>query len=842
MKKNRTETKQLSTLKLLFRRERRIVFSAFNQFLAVILIGAIAVTLFVGLLANADAFENQIAEAYREGNVASLYVTVDNYEEEEEEKLSSFLEEGDQIEKRLYLPGKLGDHEVYYAIYDSSPVISKPYGEREVSPLETSTYFADIDKELASYVGRTYALGDTISLSFSTSLLEEYGYSLSLLGQWMNPYCKEGAKNPFLAEDIELKNTLTGFMNYPENVLRSTYNPSVVIASYPMVKEAITDLLETSFTEEGIETFFSLLYFQFGADFQKNAHLPIANQYLIRLKDEDRVAEVKKKIQDYYARKEENNLSLVVERSEMPFSLTLESDAKQARAFTFVFPFVFFLVALLVILTTLSELVLKDRSEIGTFKALGVKKKDIYAMYILLTLLLVGIGTLIGEILGPLIIPPILGQKYQIIYSLPARKYFFPVWEGILTAFVFLSVSSLVTFSVCHRIVSLSPAEAMRPEAPRFKAKVKKAKKNKLSLAFFMAMRNLRRDKVKSTMVVLGILGCTALLVCGYGIEDTVNYGISYDHARFLNTDLLVSTSKSFSEDELQEKFSSVEEISAFEPFSSKTVTLQAGDSFTKESQACILSSLEGHVKMTFDKDGCALAKKLAESLNVKEGDTIEVKLDGKKNQLRISLIYDAFFFNRLLLSSENSLFQNSRLLYNNAFVDLKDGADPDQAATKLKGMDSVSDAKTQQAYIDLIRNVMSGIFVMTNAVKIFAILLALVVLYNLSLMNFRERTRDIATLKVLGFSRFEIGLTLLWESMALTAIGVACGMLLGYPFLLAVMGTNKVELVYYLYTIYPLTYLYAFLLTFLVALFINLYFTYRTKEIKMVESLKSVE
>ena len=89
MKKNRTETKRLSTLKLLFRRERRIVFSAFNQFLAVFLLGAIAVTLFVGLLANADAFENQIAEAYREGNIASLYVTVDNYEEEEEEKLSS---------------------------------------------------------------------------------------------------------------------------------------------------------------------------------------------------------------------------------------------------------------------------------------------------------------------------------------------------------------------------------------------------------------------------------------------------------------------------------------------------------------------------------------------------------------------------------------------------------------------------------------------------------------------------------------------------------------------------------------------------------------------------------
>ena len=136
----------------------------------------------------------------------------------------------------------------------------------------------------------------------------------------------------------------------------------------------------------------------------------------------------------------------------------------------------------------------------------------------------------------------------------------------------------------------------------------------------------------------------------------------------------------------------------------------------------------------------------------------------------------------------------------------------------------------------------MSGIKVMTNAVKVFAILLAIVVLYNLALMNFKERTRDIATLKVLGFSRKEISLSLLFETMSLTAVGVLFGLALGYPFMLGVLGTNVVELVEYLYCIKALSYFLSFVLTFVVAFMVNLLLTKRIRKVLMVESLKSVE
>ena len=130
----------------------------------------------------------------------------------------------------------------------------------------------------------------------------------------------------------------------------------------------------------------------------------------------------------------------------------------------------------------------------------------------------------------------------------------------------------------------------------------------------------------------------------------------------------------------------------------------------------------------------------------------------------------------------------------------------------------------------------------MTNAVKVFAILLALVTLYNLALLTYRQRLRDMSTLKVLGFRKREIALTLLTESMVLTFIGVIFGSVLGYPFMLAVLKTNIVELVEYLFHINFVSYIYSFILTFIVAFLINLYFAYHIKKIKMVESLKNVE
>jgi putative ABC transport system permease protein len=248
-------------------------------------------------------------------------------------------------------------------------------------------------------------------------------------------------------------------------------------------------------------------------------------------------------------------------------------------------------------------------------------------------------------------------------------------------------------------------------------------------------------------------------------------------------------------------------------------------------------------VKHQFDKDGVAISEKFASGVNAKVGDTLSLTFNGKTYDLKVSLIYKAFVYNYALVYSDNPAFEGLDITYNGAWVDVKHLSDPEEVSKEIKEKSKlINTCTTQNGWKNQIKDIMSGVLVMTNAVKVFAILLALVVVYNLALMNFKERGRDIATLKVLGFSRLEIALSLLFETMTLTIVGVLFGSLLAYPFLLAVMGTNIVELVMYLYTIYPLSYFYAFLLTFFVAFLINVVFVIRTKKIKMVESLKSVE
>jgi putative ABC transport system permease protein len=186
---------------------------------------------------------------------------------------------------------------------------------------------------------------------------------------------------------------------------------------------------------------------------------------------------------------------------------------------------------------------------------------------------------------------------------------------------------------------------------------------------------------------------------------------------------------------------------------------------------------------------------------------------------------------------------------YSGAYLECVSGFTPDEIKGTIgeEAADGgrfgyVTECSTQKDWSDKINDVMSGVLIMTNAVKGFGIALAIVVLYNLALLNFRERTRDIATLKVLGFRRREIASSLLWETMTLTFIGVALGFALGYPFLLGVMGLNKVELVSYLYVINFSSYGLAFLLTFVVDFAVNGGLSLLTGKVRMVESLKSVE
>lgn len=836
--------KNKSTLHFLNKMTLRSLKKSWKQFLAVILIGTIAVTLFVGLLSNADVFETQVNTAYNEGNLADLWVTTKNSDPDDYDEIQSLLEPEEEMDARFYMPCQIPGHSIYLAVSKEEPSISKSYGTEEKNDDSEDGIFFYLDKEMKSddkmdVLGK-FKLNQEVSYTFNLSSYA--GEELKKLDEFVLP----GKTNVLNGETISLASKVTGFMSYPENVTKSAYNSSVALISDKAFKKAFQNVLDENYDKSIHFFIYNALRKSLGFSSIFNDTLTNPNQYLIKVKDENRISALKRNIQAYFNMKDVNNLVLITEKKDMPFYVTLDNDVSQARQFTFVFPFIFFAVAILVILTTLSQMILKERSQIGTMKAIGLSNKDIIWHYISVSMSMVFVGILLGEIIGPLLIPRILGQKYLLLYSLPKMKYQFPFLTGFLTAAVFLLVTAFVTILILYNELKLKPVESMRPRAIKTKFHpFKPREQQKMSfLSFRMGLRNIAANKTKSIMVLVGVMGCTALLVCGFGINDTVSYGIQHDLTLYKNADISVSFKNSCSPDAVLDDFVDIDGIDKMELSITSKTNLYKDSGPQTSSNIYIIPEHSEFIKVDFDRDEVAISQKISRVINAKEGDLVTFQYNNVNYTARIGVVFDAFVYHGIMVHQNSSFFNDIKdsFLYISASIRLKKDANPEQVAEQVEKISYVSSASTKKEWQKSIDSALSSIQLMTNAVKVFAILLAIVVLYNLSLMNFKERTRDIATLKVLGFSKSEISLSLLTESLVLTFFGVLCGFALGYPFLQLVLNTNIVELVEYLVYINPISFVYSFLLTFMVAVVVNLVLVQRTKKIKMVESLKSVE
>lgn len=844
----------VKTTTLLIKKTIRSLKDSWKQFLAIVGIGGIAVTLFVGLLSNAQSLASRVDFFYEEGQEADIYVTTTGRENGDQEAIVSRLGADDVVESRCQMTSLLAGR-LSYGVVESLPLseikIAKPIHVEPLSEQHQEDYFFLIDKTLYSDLGDAYSSGK-VTVTYDLDSFFDPG-----AGKKLASFVKEGGKNIFGMDTLDVQYPLTGTMECSANVAKSTYSQATYFLSKKMFVETLSQLVEDNYNRIGAFMINMFLGITPGSeiDYSSPETFPGNNQYLIRLSDKKTLERKEEAIRSYFSQKGVgSNLYAVTDRSSNPWSLAVDTDVSEATQLTFVFPVVFFLVALLVVLTTISEMIVKERTQIGTLKALGVKNWQIIGHYIGITESLVGIGILIGFILGPIIIPTIMDHKYSILYSLPPKALFvFPWWEALLTAVVFLGIAALVTYFASHKAVSLLPAESMRGAPIQFRSlrkKPKEKKQNTFLLSLHMANRNIRVNLAKSLMVIVGVMGCTALLCCGYGIDDTLDKGVAKETAGYYNASVMLSYTSA--------EPSHKEEILSYPGVLSVEEGLLSRETiFTKDKMGTVGKSTTNNVH--FFDDGYShfpeklvhgqviISQKIAETLQVEVGDTVYFNYGGEELSGKVGSIYEAFITHGVFcyFSDYPSAFKKNGeegKVYKNAWVDVKENYDPALVKDALKDLNYVGVAETKAELTKRIEDIMAGISMMTGAVKIFAILLAVVVLYNLGLLNFRERMRDIATLKVLGFSKIEIALSLVSETMILTLVGALIGLALGYPFMFAVLYVNRVSLVEFLYTVFPFTYVFSFLLTFLVALLVNVYFSFLTGRVKMVESLKSVE
>ena len=852
----------VSVRKILAKLGLREIKNNWKQFLAIIAIGTIAVTLFVGLMANADNFESRVNRTFDNGNMADLWVTTRSYDSRDEANIKEIVGDKGRVESRFEAMGQAGHHSVYVGVTDGEPTISHPY-DLQKSEQDTSDYFVRIDETLGSAdpskaaLG-SYVLGGDFDITLDMSAFTSRSSWLSDLLKLERYY--EEDKNPLKAKTLVLDFKVTGLMKFPENIAKSSYNNSTVLISDKAFHKAfdtmLHDNMRSDISEEDKIKEMNVLheilteasFFQGDGTVDYDGRLLCPNQYLIKLNGGEDSSSVKTSITDYFKSKTANNLLSANDRSDMPFVITVHHDVEQARNFTFLFPFVFFLVAVLVILTTTSQIILKERMQIGTMKALGLKNREVMSLYVSITLALVGAGTLIGEVVGPILIPWIMDKKYAIIYTLPKLSYVFPWLTGILTAVSFLLIAGGVTYFIARREISLKPCESMRPR-PRVMKSYSLKNEPKHGIAFLslkMALRNMFSDVVKSIMVIVGIVGCTALLVCGFGIEDTINYGLDHDMKMGNSQDISLTFSSIKTKEDVESDLLAIEGVKSFEMYTRATSTIGYEEGHSADSFIYVLgeNGSKTHMKYVPDMplDQVAISGKISDATGAKAGDTVTFTYSNVTYSATVYDVYDAFVYNGVIVYGDSPILGDWGRSYSGASLDVLDGYSPDEIKEKLLTLPYVMQAQTQTDWAKSINDVMGGILIMTNAVKVFAILLAITVLYNLALMNFKDRTRDIATLKVLGFSRVEIANPLIFEMMALVAIGVGVGLFAGIPFHIGVMTLNKVELVNYLFHINPLSFVLSFVLTFVVALLVNGFYAFQSESVKMVESLKSVE
>jgi putative ABC transport system permease protein len=830
-------TKNPSVSSLLLRKLLRSTKENLKQLLAVIAISFLAICLFSGLTANAMNFRNRVDTLYEETNFADIYITTSDKGSLTIDNLKQ-IEGVEVAEERTYLPITDTDNSnksLNLIVEDETNTLSTP------QVLSGTRGFLVMNEYSKAY---KVTVGDTFNFSFNnyfkTSSTQSY---LDILSR----YVLDGKTNIFNNTTIPLSAKVTGTMYHPEGVQSSSFSSSIAETNYTVLKEALTSAFEENYDVTRVNNLLSVAYSSGLIPYQNFDEVidyliaSTKNQFLVNAlkgKDASSLNEtIKDTITDSYP---DTKVIISTLSSNLASSLAITQDMDQALKLTYVFPVIFFLVSVLVILTTLSQMIMKERTQIGALKAIGVKKSQIYYHYISYGFFVCFIGGTLGFFIGPVLIPQVMEIKYQLLWDIPYKTpgFFYPL-SIIITLALFI-LAGLVSYLASRSVISEKPVDTLRAKVSTSKT-TKISKPNKLtkhiSIPTRMAFRNIFKNKVKSLMVVFGTLGCTALLVCGFGIIDTLNYGIDVSYGTQEKVDITVSFT-TYSEEDLK-TIASLDNIERVESPINYPVSLSSA-TVLKDTYIHLLDADSSCFHVPYSGTGLTIDETTANDLGIKEGDQIKLVI----NNVEYEKTVDTVFTTSLLFGIYDSkdYYTDLALSPSNYWITVKDDSLSQQTTETIKEKFPAMTVKSFQDTKDYANQLMSSIASMTNVVKIFAILLSIVVIYNLTSLNISERARDIATMKVLGFNFKEISTTLVTEIMIDTFIGSLIGLAVGYPMCVLVLVVNKTTLLTFLYHINVATYFIAFAISYGTALLVNYLLCLRLKNIKMVESLKSNE
>lgn len=581
---------------------------------------------------------------------------------------------------------------------------------------------------------------------------------------------------------------------------------------------------------------------------------------------EEKIADGEEKIKDAkkQIKKIEKPTLYILDRDSHQSFVEYEGCTNSIDALAKIFPVFFFAVAALVCLTTMTRMVDEQRINIGTLKGLGYKTSQISKKYILYALIACLTGSILGLAIGFSVFPTVIFFAYGMMYSIENIVYVFSIPIAIGITSLALIIITLSAYMACRKELKETPAILMRPKAPKSGKRILLERVpfiwNRFSFISKVTVRNIFRYKKRFLMTVLGIAGCTALILTGFGIKDSIEmiltgqYGtlFKYDMSLVIQSDM---TDKQIYE--LRKNLSDIDEINKYEFFSyengdikvnntTKEITIVVPENLKKMDKFIHLQDRKTQNPIKLNNKGIVLTEKIARDLGVKAGDEIElINSDDKKAKIKVSHITENYISHYAYISPENytKLFEKdldfNRVIgiLNNPSVKIED-----KLSKKLFDIDTIDGITFNTASKETFHNTIKNLNYVVLIMIISAGALAFVVLYNLTNVNISERIREIATIKVLGFYDKEVSAYIYRENIILTIIGTVVGLGLGTILHKFIMVTVEIQSMMFGRVIDMSSYFIATVLTIVLSLFVNLAMFYKLRNVKMVESLKSVD
>ena len=536
---------------------------------------------------------------------------------------------------------------------------------------------------------------------------------------------------------------------------------------------------------------------------------------------------------------------------------SLDSASDIVQGVSRVLPVFFLLVAALVCITTMTRMIDEERTQIGTLKALGYSNFAIISKYLLYAGSGAVVGCGMGVIIGSVVFPMILWEAYKIMLHItPETVITFNWWLIIAVVGTYTALMLLVTWYCCRRALEEQPAELIRPKAPEAGKKLifeYLPLWRRISFLNKVTIRNIFRYRQRLAMMLVGIGGCTALLVTGFGLRDSIIGVVDTQFRNVTPYDMTVSFSEGKTLEE-QEAFAAElgDDAEEYLFYHQSSMELDFDDQTKSIYMIVSDGSVEQFIKFRADGEALPMPGKnevlltvgVADMLGLQVGDQVSMRdSDMRKLDLTVSGIYDNHVSNYAVILPETLEEQwGEAPEKQSAFIRMAEGRDAHELGAKISGLDGVLNVSVSEDMAKMVNRMLEALDLIVIVVVICAGLLAVIVLYNLTNININERIREIATIKVLGFRAGETAMYVFKENLALTLIGAVFGLGLGYLLLMFVMNQVKIDMVWFAVIVKPLSYGLSFALTILSAIIVDFVFYFKLDKINMAEALKSVE